>query len=615
MRNGRAPWAFRKSGTCYLLRFKVLQTAKTPQIHWSNTKAQGNTIVSPHAGDRGICSKRVLAFTNLKPGLDETFRFKSFSTHMTHGDLHTATQRPFGLSQLSCNRDQSTHRTLMLRVCTFLANNEFVESGFVTDLQKWTIWCNIFNCKFLERCVCRDFKQLPSQKINDVEMSTLTHEAGCDLLTQQWKSWQATNELSKPRQVFASRVANSNLSVIVSSHGRPFQSFSRKDGTGFTRTCWNCAFAGWYLLSNTFRKQDSALKHFDWDLLNELYLWLCKKIVPLVLLHRSRAHKQNAHRKVSWTNRESIVTRIWRTRAFLDSIVPILSISCRIFGSLGGWQWVWHSCPLGSRRGVSRRRRVGNHLWWHLGRQCCYVSNDEPIWSQSAAMSGEAEAVWSQSARFAPFYINCAYSQANLLMQKERTSLTRNTGKWFQFSIAAWCAASSATLRDAPTPTRTLARVTRRNWSRSTRSTARVMKTTWLSVAPSRGARMTVNTMKTLQSFATVISTDSLEMSAPQNELPPLGSIREILTGSQNSFTPELCDKNFIGNGSLFCTAVDVRLVNEDCEEGEEVTSGRVEVSRDGGATWGTVCDDYWDDNDATWATAERAVTNPCVTW
>lgn len=89
-------------------------------------------------------------------------------------------------------------------------------------------------------------------------------------------------------------------------------------------------------------------------------------------------------------------------------------------------------------------------------------------------------------------------------------------------------------------------------------------------------------------------------MSAPQNELPPLGSIREILTGSQNSFTPELCDKNFIGNGSLFCTAVDVRLVNEDCEEGEEVTSGRVEVSRDGGATWGTVCDDYWDDNDAT---------------
>ena len=53
-------------------------------------------------------------------------------------------------------------------------------------------------------------------------------------------------------------------------------------------------------------------------------------------------------------------------------------------------------------------------------------------------------------------------------------------------------------------------------------------------------------------------------------------------------------------NGFLVFAAVDVRIVNEECEEDEELKSGRVEVSFDSAANWGTICDDYWDDNDAT---------------
>ena len=52
-------------------------------------------------------------------------------------------------------------------------------------------------------------------------------------------------------------------------------------------------------------------------------------------------------------------------------------------------------------------------------------------------------------------------------------------------------------------------------------------------------------------------------------------------------------------NVVLFAAGIIPRLVNGDCDADEEAWYGRLEVSLDGGETWGTVCDDYFDDDAA----------------
>ena len=46
-------------------------------------------------------------------------------------------------------------------------------------------------------------------------------------------------------------------------------------------------------------------------------------------------------------------------------------------------------------------------------------------------------------------------------------------------------------------------------------------------------------------------------------------------------------------------TGIIPRLVNGDCDADEDAWYGLLEVSLDGGETWGSVCDDYFDDNAA----------------
>ena len=52
-------------------------------------------------------------------------------------------------------------------------------------------------------------------------------------------------------------------------------------------------------------------------------------------------------------------------------------------------------------------------------------------------------------------------------------------------------------------------------------------------------------------------------------------------------------------NIAFYVAGIIPRLVNGDCDADEEAWYGRLEVSMDGGETWGTVCDDYFDDDAA----------------